>query len=391
MRILIAKDKILDTQHHFIEEEGSYDIEKIGQPIIFNIREENGIKKCSVATTKKIAVNIDYDLAIQRVSGMDYYEVPEEKEIKTSKKHKVERPKKDRDLISNNSIVATGGMTPDEILEQESKNVENNAVLYGGKVIDVDILGYELSDKAKIARSMILEAEQVLKQKYPFYYAIIFRLTQRYIEDPRICSTLAVTPAWLLINTDFVIGRTKKELVFILAHEASHIILRHHARLGKKNLKIYNIATDLIINYSLCKDDFKIKNPKESPEGENGNFSVGGLWSEAITDDDNADSVYYEIMSALDNMSSPQNNGNSQDSNSQSNNSDSQNNGSNNSQSSSNSNGDSNGDSQNNEDLTVEQRIRNLIDNIKRRLEKPENAKVKSKIEKRLAKIENIL
>lgn len=55
-------------------------------------------------------------------------------------------------------------------------------------------------------------------------------------------------------NSSFFQSLSKDEQVFILAHELMHITLKHLSRLEKRNIEIWNYATDAVINQILRKN-----------------------------------------------------------------------------------------------------------------------------------------
>lgn len=59
-------------------------------------------------------------------------------------------------------------------------------------------------------------------------------------------------------HPDFLSSLDREEQITLFAHEGCHILLKHHQRSKGKNPKIWNIATDAIINANLKKDDFKL-------------------------------------------------------------------------------------------------------------------------------------
>lgn len=59
-------------------------------------------------------------------------------------------------------------------------------------------------------------------------------------------------------HPDFLSRLDREEQVFIFAHEGFHILLKHHERSKGKNPRLWNIATDAIINANLKKDNFKL-------------------------------------------------------------------------------------------------------------------------------------
>ena len=91
--------------------------------------------------------------------------------------------------------------------------------------------------------------------KYPFFGSIVANLN--YVEDNE-CSTIETDGKTVFYNTEFVEKLTEKQLVFVFAHEVCHIAFNHIERSKGKNLKLWNIATDAVINAFLQKDGLEI-------------------------------------------------------------------------------------------------------------------------------------
>lgn len=66
--------------------------------------------------------------------------------------------------------------------------------------------------------------------------------------------TAATDGIYLIINKNFWDGLTVRDKVFLLAHEASHVILKHIIR-KKPNHRLWNIAGDAVINSQLIDVD----------------------------------------------------------------------------------------------------------------------------------------
>lgn len=82
----------------------------------------------------------------------------------------------------------------------------------------------------------------------------------------------------LFYSSSFIDGRTRDDLVFILAHEVMHIALEHHVRQQHRDLKRWNCACDFVVNLLLMKDGFTI--PKEAYF----DFKYDGMDAEEVYD-----------------------------------------------------------------------------------------------------------
>lgn len=90
-----------------------------------------------------------------------------------------------------------------------------------------------------------------LKNKYPLFRVTIAAL--EFIEEPSI-STAATDSKYVYYNKKFMNSLNQSEQLFILAHEICHVALEHIKRLKDRDLNLWNIATDAIINAFLIKD-----------------------------------------------------------------------------------------------------------------------------------------
>ena len=55
-------------------------------------------------------------------------------------------------------------------------------------------------------------------------------------------------------NPAFMSSLNKNQQLMVLSHEISHIALDHIKRLGDRNMEVWNIATDAVINANLERD-----------------------------------------------------------------------------------------------------------------------------------------
>ena len=85
---------------------------------------------------------------------------------------------------------------------------------------------------------------------YPFWGSLA--LATKFVEDntiPTMC-TDGRTIRW---SRAFVDELSPLNVLFVIAHEILHIALMHPLRVGNRNAKLWNIATDLAINIELVK------------------------------------------------------------------------------------------------------------------------------------------
>lgn len=91
--------------------------------------------------------------------------------------------------------------------------------------------------------------------KYPFFGSVTANV--KYVENRNI-QTAATNGKIVYYNPDFLEKISEEERIFVIAHEICHIAFNHIIRSKNKNHKIWNIATDAIINAFLKKDGLKI-------------------------------------------------------------------------------------------------------------------------------------
>ena len=73
-------------------------------------------------------------------------------------------------------------------------------------------------------------------------------LAVEFIEDNERCKTMATDGKRIYYNSEFVMSISEDELIFVLLHEGAHIIFQHMLRRGTRDHKIWNYATDYVIN-----------------------------------------------------------------------------------------------------------------------------------------------
>lgn len=91
--------------------------------------------------------------------------------------------------------------------------------------------------------------------KYPSFGSII--ANAKFIEETRI-KTAATDGKDIIYNPAFVENLTSDEQVFLFAHEVCHIAFDHIYRSENRIHKLWNIATDAVINASLVGDNLPL-------------------------------------------------------------------------------------------------------------------------------------
>lgn len=82
----------------------------------------------------------------------------------------------------------------------------------------------------------------------PFFGAVGLRLK---LEETEAVKTAATDGVSLLFNPHFVAQLSRRELVFLVAHEIAHVVLKHMLRRGARDHKRWNKACDYAINIML--------------------------------------------------------------------------------------------------------------------------------------------
>ena len=153
-----------------------------------------------------------------------------------------------------------------------------------------------------------------------FYFSIIQELNRELIppEDKSV-ETMAVSPSTLYINAKFADEHTVEELTFVLMHEAMHILFRHNYYGIGKEQEIHNVACDLIINKTITDEYGCLPGNKRAVTVDaNGvkagiKYPEGGCWIEAVnTEVDTSESIYHELITAIDKAKQSQGQGQGQ-------------------------------------------------------------------------------
>ena len=107
-------------------------------------------------------------------------------------------------------------------------------------------------------RGRIVKARVKLTKHYPFFGYLSMYLKPKETTE---IDTMAVDiDGNLLYNPEFVKKLSDEELVGVICHEILHIVFEHLIRGARKNRKIYNIASDTVINANLTKQGLTLPN-----------------------------------------------------------------------------------------------------------------------------------
>ena len=115
------------------------------------------------------------------------------------------------------------------------------------------LMQYELNTSERIIKTKV-----DLNKTHPFFSYILMNMQIEKTKHTEEVPTMAVGQYGNLYwNKEFVDTLDNDELKFVLAHEVGHIATLTFQRLGKRDMTLWNIATDLIINYMLLDEGFR--------------------------------------------------------------------------------------------------------------------------------------
>lgn len=109
-------------------------------------------------------------------------------------------------------------------------------------------------EKAELALSKAKTNLIIGSRKSPFLATLVFGLKTEVTDA---ISTACTDGTHLLVNPAFFNSLDSDQQITLLAHEAYHVALSHILRLGDRDPKLWNIATDYVINLMLHKAKFK--------------------------------------------------------------------------------------------------------------------------------------
>ena len=101
----------------------------------------------------------------------------------------------------------------------------------------------------------ILALKRKMLFKYSFFGSVVTSIN--YKENKNI-QTAGTDGETIYYNPEFLKSLSVQDQVFILAHEVCHIAFNHILRSKGKDEKLWNIATDAVINQFLKRDGLEI-------------------------------------------------------------------------------------------------------------------------------------
>jgi predicted metal-dependent peptidase len=94
----------------------------------------------------------------------------------------------------------------------------------------------------------LVAARAALITSQPFYGTLALHLD--LVED-RTIPTAATDGKKIFYNPEFMDSLADDEIEFVVAHEAYHCANRHHTRRGTRDLRLWNVACDYVLNADL--------------------------------------------------------------------------------------------------------------------------------------------
>ena len=98
----------------------------------------------------------------------------------------------------------------------------------------------------------IVAARVSLLFNQPFFGNLATRM--ELIDATKWCKTAATDGRKLYYNREFIKSLTPDELLFLIGHEVMHCVYDHLGRKGSREHKLWNMANDYIVNYTLVKE-----------------------------------------------------------------------------------------------------------------------------------------
>lgn len=127
-----------------------------------------------------------------------------------------------------------------------------------------------------VFRDIVAARVKLLFEK-PFFGNLSARLLA--VDASSWCKTAATDGRHLFYNREFIKGLTKSQLLFLIGHEVLHCIYDHMGRRGGRDPKIWNMANDYIVNFTLKAEAL-------------GEMPPSGLYDAKFTDEMTSEEVY---------------------------------------------------------------------------------------------------
>ena len=133
------------------------------------------------------------------------------------------------------------------------------------KTIDKDLSEEELVELKHKAREVLSSVRHRILVKYPFIGSVAMSMDMIPVRDIRV-NTACTDGNDMYFNIAFLSSLNDDERQFVLAHEVWHAVLLHLVRRHSRDAQLFNIATDMEVNYMLTNDGFKMPSGCLLPE-----------------------------------------------------------------------------------------------------------------------------
>lgn len=153
----------------------------------------------------------------------------------------------------------------------------------------------QLTEQEKVAKAKqsLQENQNLNRDNDPVYTELVTCKVKLLLEKPFFgiflvrmdlveanwCRTAATDGRRFYYNREFIKNLSRPELLFFMGHQVLHCVFDHLGRRGKREKEIWDMATDLVINATLKKENM-------------GQMPPGGLIDNAFTYEMSADEVY---------------------------------------------------------------------------------------------------
>lgn len=159
------------------------------------------------------------------------------------------------------------------------------------------IFNVQLSTEDKLSKAKIQ-----LNHNSPFYSYLVEHL--HLVESKRVPTMGVTDKGTCYYSKEWVDTLPLSQLIGVLAHEISHLALRHHQRQNHRNIlvnggSLWNIAIDISNNYLLVENSFEL--PSDGIIPSNGTVEVFGHKVEDIASK-SSEEIYEELKAHLKQM-----------------------------------------------------------------------------------------
>lgn len=145
-------------------------------------------------------------------------------------------------LESENGIKGTSG----EVIYPPASNIP-------AAITVMSFEDWAKNDKAlrDTAEARFMQAKMNLQKVSPYFFMLFEAIPHT---PTTLVPTMGVTEDKMYYNPYFLMSLTIAEATFVFIHEMMHIAMQHSVRQGSKDHFLWNVATDMFINETICRD-----------------------------------------------------------------------------------------------------------------------------------------